>query len=195
MAVSHQLKPDDERIRVGPPVVVTSPDRLAIARLSLPVVVAPVCARRTAACRASGICHQPAQSRFAWRTNSPRRRSATTGVTDDVAVRYLVDQPGHLHTRPAALRRGGSGSASAVSAEVWVSAIAASRRASSTSSAVALSAVARAAATCSWLDHERPGLSPVRPCRPAGGYVDEPDDELRADIWHSLLALAGRRAA
>jgi hypothetical protein len=56
----------------------------------------------------------------------------------------------HPHARPSLLRRGGSGSASAVSAEVCVSAIVASRRASSTSSAVALSATARAAASRYW---------------------------------------------
>jgi Helix-turn-helix domain len=56
----------------------------------------------------------------------------------------------HPHARPSLLRRGGSGSASSILEEDCVSAIAASRRASSTSSAVALSATARAAAVRYW---------------------------------------------
>jgi hypothetical protein len=45
-----------------------------------------------------------------------------------------------------------------------------------------------------WQDNERLGLSPMRPCRPAGGYVYEPDDETVSEIG-KLIAAAGGVAA
>ena len=78
--------------------------------------------------------------------------------------------------RPSLLRCGGSGSASAVPAEVCVLAIAASRFASSTSSAVALSAAARAAASCcSWSACRAAACSwsACRPVRSAAAVGDQ----------------------
>jgi hypothetical protein len=39
----------------------------------------------------------------------------------------------------------------------------------------------------------RPGLSPVRPCRPTNYQPVEVDDEVLSSIGRSLLALAARR--
>jgi hypothetical protein len=46
-----------------------------------------------------------------------------------------------------------------------------------------------------WLDHERPGLSPCRPCKPANYQPVEVDDEVLSDIGRSLLRLAARDKA